>query len=167
MTFLDPEVDIPLSAKELARVCANPDRFNIVMAVQRPGVAIFSSRLEFEHFKPDTQRNMLFDLYHSEVQGGLYFITVSIPKEDRHFAEKIAREEKLRIVDGVPHFITPQGISVFPVNSPNTFTLENGPDHPCNKPGFDPVKAQAEEIARCEAIYAAHREWWQKLKGGG
>jgi len=94
----------------------------------RPGFRLFITRLEYEHYVPDTVRNELLKLAIIDWESMIWAM-VSIPKKEVPLAEKIAGECGLRIVNGVPTFIDKTGISQFPVNEPNLFTLENIPGH--------------------------------------
>lgn len=94
----------------------------------RPGVRLFSTRLEYEHYVPETVRNELFKIALINWED-IIWILVSIPKEDAPLAEKIAEECGLRFADGVPTIFASEGLTQFPVNEPNLFTLENIPGH--------------------------------------
>lgn len=99
-----------------------------MMVPPRPGVRIFSTRLEYEHFVPGTTRNELYKIAIINWEDFIW-ILVSIPTGDASLAEKIAEECGLRFADGVPTIIASEGIVQFPINEPNLFTLENIPGH--------------------------------------
>lgn len=150
----------------LKKRCADPSRVNIVVPLGRPGAVIYLTRLEYEHFAPDTPWNDLFDLFESKHQGVMCY-TASIPAEALPIAQQVAEEEKLCLVNGTLGFLTGEGLTPFVVDSPNTYALESLPEHPCNSKGFDPHEALGEEIERCEVIHAAHYEKFMATKGKG
>ncbi len=105
------------------------DRFGIVGGPHRIGFAKFITRLEWEHYDPKNEklndRFQIFIINH----GGLPFIVISIPLEDRHLAEKIAAECDLRFTDGVPAvFGGGSHNPSFPIQHRNLWSVENLPD---------------------------------------
>lgn len=138
----------PMSLVEILKRCEDPSRFNIVGSYLRPGAAIFAMRLEYENYIPDTPANDDF-LYYEIQFAAMGWPVLSIPAKDRHIAERIAQEEGLKLSKGVPAEVVTG--EIFPLNSPNTYTLEN-----LSLPR-KPVAAMDDELKRCEAIQAAHK----------
>jgi len=78
----------------------------------RPGVRLFSTRLEYEHYVPGTVRNGLYRIAIINRED-IIWVLISIPKEDAPLAGKIAGECGLRFADGVPTIIASEGSSNF------------------------------------------------------
>jgi len=119
------------TTEEELRRFSNDERFVhfVGMATpRRPGVMLFAIKLEFWYFPPDTEKNDDFVLHRIEWQSMLWMV-VSIPRQYMDLAKKIAAESGLRIVDGIPTIITPEGTQPFPMGSDNVFALENVPGH--------------------------------------
>ena len=95
----------------------------------RPGVADTMQMLEFNHYRPNTPRNDLFQLRMVEWMEITWGI-VSIPIAEKAFMEHIALVNSVRITDGVPTMFADGGMYRFPVDNPRIFTLENTRDHP-------------------------------------
>lgn len=128
------------------------DRFGIVGGPMRIGFAKFMTRLEWEHYSPlDEELNDRFQMFIIH-HGGLPFILLSIPLEDRHLAEKIAAECDIRFADGIPHVFGGKGDPEFPIKHKNIWSCENLP----NSGVYNGKSAelQAEEIAWLKEFWA-------------
>lgn len=112
--------------EDVAEFMRNPRNVHYIgmLMPPRPGVRLFATRLEYEHYVPGTVRNELYKIAIINWED-IIWILVSIPKEDAPLAGKIAEECGLRFADGVPTIITSEGLAQFPVNETNLFTLEN------------------------------------------
>lgn len=116
--------------EDVAEFVRNPRNVHYIgmLMPPRPGVRLFATRLEYEHYVPGTVRNELYKIAIINWED-IIWILVSIPKEDAPLAGKMAEECGLRIADGVPTIIASEGVTQFPVNETNVFTLENIPSH--------------------------------------
>lgn len=119
------------SDEDLQRFFAIPSFIHYVGMLNppRPGVADCFQTLEFTYFKPGTSRNHVFVMRVIEWEEILWGI-VSIPIEEKHFMEKAAQVNRLRIADGIPMMLTGNGMRRFPVSNERIFTLENISGHP-------------------------------------
>ena len=119
------------TTEEELRRFSNDERFIHFVSMstpRRPGVMLFAIKLEYRYFPPGTERNDDFVLHVINWQNMIWML-VSIPRECMSLAKKIAAESGLRIVDGIPTIITPEGTQPFPMGSDNVFALENVPGH--------------------------------------
>ena len=124
-----PEISRPLKEDELKEMTKDESRFFIIgmLMPTRIGVTLFGTLLEYRHYPPGTPKNDLFQLVMSNWEKMLWGI-MSIPIEDKVYAEKIAEECGLRLTDGIPSVIdgnAPDGVIFFPVtDSERIMTLE-------------------------------------------
>lgn len=118
-----------MSDAELEAFVADPSRIHYVGMLARPGVYECSQTLEDTHYTPGTPRNDLFGLIIIHWQG-LAWGLISIPADEKDFMVRAAAASGLRIANGIPHMIGPEGMSRFPANGPNVFGLENVSGHP-------------------------------------
>lgn len=131
------------------------DRLFLVCMLLRPGVATFTTRLEFEHFPPLTAANAELDLYTVE-WSDLPWAVISIPKTKRHLAEEVAEQCGLRIADGIPWVIGGDGDQHFPLHGPNVFTMENVRESKVYDGIQQAEEMKQDDIEQAKAIAAAH-----------
>ena len=91
-----------------------------------PGVLLFSTKLEFCHFPPRSEKgkDLSCDILYWE---GMEWVVLSIPKGYMDLAKKLAKETGLRISEGGPHMVIEKKSVSFPIESSNLFTLERIP----------------------------------------
>ena len=157
MRKFDGPGEVPVVADLKADSLDQSRVFYVAMGT-RPGVQRFLTRLEYEHFTPDTPENAKFVLYMSRFAETLWFV-VSIPAERQPVADTIATECGLRAVQGaIPRLMDQDGVHSFPITAgDNVFTVENIDGHPVY--GNDKAKIAemvAEEFETCRKIVDDH-----------
>lgn len=125
------------SPSDYHRFFANPKFIHYVgmLMPPRPGFEDCIKMLEFTHYVPNTERNHLFVMRVLDWADILWGI-ISIPFEEKHFMERMAQVNGLRIADGIPTMFAEGGVHPFPIMSRNLFTLENLPNHPVYQAGL-------------------------------
>jgi hypothetical protein len=118
--------------EQLQAWVADPKWIHFAALIQRPGVGACAETLEHAHYKPGTPANDLFNLRLIPF-GGFPWALISIPLEDRPKMERAAAASGLRVANGVPTMIGPEGVTRFPVDNERIFTLENVSGHPVYK----------------------------------
>jgi len=126
-----PEISRPMEDDELKEMTKDESRFFIIGMLMPPriGVALFGSLLEYRHYSPMTPSNDLFQLVMLNWEG-MFWGVISIPIEDRVYAERIAKECGLKLAEGIPSVIdgtdlSRSGFKFFPVtDSERILTLE-------------------------------------------
>lgn len=108
---------------------ADQQWIHFVGMAQRPGVADCLQTMEHSHYPPESDGNDNFHLRILQWEEIVWFIT-SIPRVDYKKMEAVALACGLRITNGVPRIINDKGLSSFPIDQDNVFTLENIPTHP-------------------------------------
>jgi hypothetical protein len=95
----------------------------LVCNIHRLGGATFLTRLEYEHYAPDSERNDDFTVYHLFYNNIPYYI-IEIPAKDFKLVPALAEECGLRPVPGKPQSI---GDDAFNLKCPDfsCFTLES------------------------------------------
>lgn len=149
---------LPESDQELQEFLRDPQFVHFVGSLQpvRPGVQLFMVKLEYLHFNPWSPRN---DQLHLRIFDwhAMKWAMVSIPRSERHLAEKIAGECSVRISDGVPTLIAGGGVEKFPASNERVFSLENTARHPVydNDPEIfrTVMEAEQREIERIITEY--------------
>lgn len=116
--------------EESAQFFNNPDFIHFVGSIgpPRPGVSLFMVKLEHTYFPSGTDANKYFFLRMQKWEG-IIWVIVSIPKEKKNLAEKIAAETGLRIADGIPHMFHSGQVTGFPISNERVFTLVNIDEH--------------------------------------
>jgi len=143
------------------RYANNPDCFCIVSMVKpyRVGTNIFTVSLEYNHFKPGTDKNKDFQFMFVKWQDMIYSIIV-IPYKERDLAYKVAEETGMRISDGIPVSITGKGEEVFPIHSPRVFSLSNAKDSLIYTGSAEDIKKLGEEEDdKVNNIFQKHEKW--------
>lgn len=124
---MNPPTTNGITASEIQAHFDANDRFGMVGFMGRVGFSKFMTRLEHEHYDPkNDELNARYQMFLISHQG-LMFVVISIPLEDRHLAEKIATECDLRFGNGVPTFISSNGVVHFPIQHKNLWLCENLP----------------------------------------
>ena len=124
-----PEISREMEENELQEMTKDESRFFIIGMLMpiRIGAALFGSLLEYRHYPPMTPSNDLFQLVMLNWQG-IFWGVISIPIEDRVYAERITKECGLKLAEGIPSVIDPteeKGVIFFPVtDSERILTLE-------------------------------------------
>jgi hypothetical protein len=88
-----------------------------------PGVELFATRLEHEHFNPLTDRESLLELRHIEWMG-LLFMMITIPFQDWKLIHRTAEAVGLRVSTGIPMVINCNDYFCFPMRSFRIRSLE-------------------------------------------
>ena len=114
-----------------------------------PGIRECLNTVQYTHFRPENQRNVLF-FTHKLSYAGKAFIIMSVPVEDRDAVEKIIKECSLEITKGVPAIYTKKGWVTFLFDSGRMFFLDNAPDHPIHR--GDPLIEQVLRKAERETV---------------
>jgi|SRR6516225_3740662 hypothetical protein len=102
--------------------------FYVIGACFRPGVVVFATRLEHEHYRPGSGKNCKYRLVIVNWpldEWKIHWYVVGFPIEDRHTAEALAKECGLRFADGVPCMLSQGKHEFFPMDGPNVYNLEN------------------------------------------
>jgi len=107
-------------------------------------VRLYYTRLEREHYLPETPRSDLLKLSIIEWFGCEWLI-ISAPRCDGHLLRKIATECGLEVVQGALTILGPEGLKQFPINGDNVFSLFNVPDHPVHKSRPEEIKAMMDK----------------------
>lgn len=121
-------MEVSESYDQVRAFVADPKWMHFVGMLMRPGVGGCAETLEHTHYKPGTPANDLFQLHIIKWED-LVWGLISIPIEDRSKMERAAAANGLRIANGVPFMIGPNGPSRFPVENNRIFTLENIKGH--------------------------------------
>ena len=100
--------------------------FLCLIIPRRPGVLLFSVKLEYSYFPPNTQKNEEYRLHMINWED-MTWSMISIPEEYSHMAHGVADEVGVRIADGIPHTSTDglKTLRAFPIKGNNVFTIEN------------------------------------------
>lgn len=153
----------PITDEEFLRIVQNPEYVYFLGMVQprRPGILLFTVKLEYLHFPPDTERNQLFQLIMVDWEE-MKWAAIGIPRREKAIAEKVAKSAGVRIANGVPVLINRQllvtsrtridGVEaeyLAPPETPNLFALENVKSHPIYAGSHEVmIAAEDEEIQR-------------------
>tara|TARA_B100000614_G_scaffold262909_1_gene300458 strand:- start:47558 stop:48061 length:504 start_codon:yes stop_codon:yes gene_type:complete len=148
----------PTTLAEITEFCNSENRFNIIVMANRPCVNWFCMKLEYENFVPGTPDNDEFQFFQIKWEEMTWFV-ISIPADKREVAEQVAAETGMRIADGIPTMLGPDGPSRFPIDGSNTFSIENAPDSKIYQGPEGREQAQKRADAACEAIQARHDAW--------
>ena len=133
-----------ISEDDFRALSNQTDRLYLIALLIRPGVASFTTKLEFEHFPPLSAKNDELDVYILE-WFDLPWTVVSIPMNQRSVAESVAAEVGLRFTDGIPLMFGDGKEEFFPLSGSNVFSLENIPGSPV----YDGFK-KAEELRHAD-----------------
>lgn len=111
------------SDEALQAFLADPSRVHFVSMLLRPRVSEAISELEHTHYPPGTPKN---DDFHLRMMNweGMQFVMASIPAKDRGLMQQVVSTHKLRIANGVPTMVGPDGVKRFPADNERVFTLE-------------------------------------------
>lgn len=175
-----------MKEKTLQELADDPSLFHIVYGIEplRPGGRLFSVKLEYEHYEPDTARNDLFQMRFTKLDEMLLAI-ITIPLSEKHIAEKVAEETGMRLADGIPFVMgelvkitgntrpeymleeTKKDAKFLHMNSPRVFSLENASNSNVYKGGnIGPAHIKEFEEAKMQDIFAAFKVKWLKNNPG-
>lgn len=120
----------PVSVEELKKIGKKKRLVFFVgmMAPRRPGVQLFAVMLEYVYFPPMTEKNKEIVVSIAFWEGALWQI-VGIPKKYFGAAKSIAGQIGLEISRTIPHSVSPDGETAFPLKGKNVFTLLNVKNH--------------------------------------
>ena len=164
----------PISKEDFVALSEDKSRTFIVAMSNRPGACLFAAQLEFDHFPPLSPLNEEFQVY-MVLWNHLEWFVISLPAKKYELAEEVAKQNCLRIADGVPVFMGNFPVSIiaalrqppgngipcefFLLQGDNVFTLENNRESPIYG---DPKSA--DEIRRSElgAVERLQKEFLTK-----
>jgi hypothetical protein len=129
----------------------------------RPGVQIFSTRLEHECYKPDTDKNEEFRMAIVK-WNDLHFSIVNIPEAGLMEALIIAEECGLRFAEGTPRMFggnISEGATFPFFNEKTCRMLENVRGHEIYEKQ-NAMEIFKEETEQCKEIFKKHLEWINK-----
>lgn len=140
---------------------SDPKKAHFVIQTDRLGSSLFPVKLEYEHYRPRSGRNKLldFDVMNWPYVGNqpmLMWFVVSIPKEDYHLAEQVAKECGLEIINDVTVVLHEGKAEEFPLQGDNVYTLKNNTSSVQYKNDGETIEKQkAAEKKMCEDIINA------------
>jgi len=110
--------------EEINAIHGKRDSIYIISYMLRLGSINFMTRLEYEHYPPDTSLNDLYTLFHLKYNDALHYV-IEIPKTGFEKADALAKECGLKLVPGKP--FSPD-YEQFAIKSDSCFTLEMNKD---------------------------------------
>lgn len=140
---------------DLKRAAEDPTRFHICGDMNRIGVSLFMTKLEYTHYPPRSGKNHLFEFRILKWPDDfpMYWVIASIPIEDREMAELLIPECGLRLANGIPMMLGGGKELVFPMSGDRVWCLENSSGHPIyNNNQAEIKKLKAEQDAEVEKI---------------
>lgn len=148
---------------EFARMIS-PEKigFIVQLAPRRVGTLAFISFLEYRHFAPGTASATELQIALIPWEGMRWAVLV-IPLVKRPLAEELLQRLGLRIADGVPTCFSASGVSRFPIDQANVYTIENIQGHFVYR--NDPALGKTAEQLEDEAVERERREWQLSRKG--
>jgi hypothetical protein len=102
----------------------DPIKFYVVAMATRNGVHDFTKRVEDTYFPVGTPANDLLEIGTTVWLGMLYLI-LAVPSDYTDRVKQCAREEGMKVCDGVPTMIENGTKQFFPLRGPNVWSLEN------------------------------------------
>jgi hypothetical protein len=138
----------------------DPTMLIIVSEVTRPGVQLFTTKLECTVFPIGTPHNKHFNfgLYNWKACTACPFALILIPRASREVAEIIAKECDLQIMDG--EIFTRQNddtLAFFPINGSAVVRLENLPTSPVHRGAVDPEEDPSDYVQRLRIMLEDER----------
>ena len=153
LKFIEPE--------ELEKLVRNEKFIYIFGKIgpPRPGVMLFSTKLEYLYFPPGTKKNEDFNCYIMGWQN-IDWLVMSIPRDYMNLAKQLVKESGLRIVEGAPRRIINRKSTSFPLRSSNLFTLESIPRqiHEGLKDYREIILEEFEKVKSIERDYLSKNE---------
>lgn len=143
-----------LTDEEFTSLSKDEDKLFIVCMGGRPGIQLFFTDLEYNHFIPGTPINDRFNVL-LEKWEGMAWVVIEVPMKYQSLVSEVAERNGMRIADGIP-MILGEDVSAFPLKGDNVFTLENAPDSVIYKGAEARAKFELAERAKCEAIVHHH-----------
>ena len=92
----------------------------LVSSMARKGAIDFLTRLEYDFYPPDTDKNDDFNVFHTTYNQILHYI-IEIPSRDFETARQLALTYNFKCVPGLPH---QPGGDDFSIHGHACFTLE-------------------------------------------
>lgn len=131
------------SDESLQAFVADPQWVHFVGALMREQLGAVFEELEHAHYPPGTPKN---DLFHLRLMNWeeMQWAMASIPAQDKHLMEAVCAKHGMRVADGVPTMVGPDGVKRFPADNARVFHLEargmpkkamddvGGVDHPAD-----------------------------------
>lgn len=118
----------------LQKAADDPDKVHFIVQVDRLGSRLFCVKLEYEHFKPRSGRNKLYDFhiinwpYDSKGKPIMMWFVVGIPKGDFALAERVAAETGMKIVTDIPLMVYEDKQKVFPMSGDRVYSIGTNPE---------------------------------------
>lgn len=151
----------------LQKAADTPGRTHFIVQCDRLGSQLFCMKLEYEHFPPRSVKNNLFDLFiakwpppEEDTDGfTLMWYILGIPEEQKHLAEKVAKECGLKIKEEIPIIFSNAKEYTFPMNGPRVFSIESNPKSRIYENDSEVFKKLREgEYDECRKILAADEQ---------
>lgn len=143
-----------VTTADLEKLAENPKLFHVVTMLERPGAAYYFNFLEYNYFPPATSLNEEFE-YRIFNWNGLRWGIGTFPIEKKQVAYETAEKTDMRLADGVPILIGPNGNNTFPLSSDRVFCLENAAGSSLYQEGGR-QDIQIEENLKIEKLWAEH-----------
>lgn len=156
--------NLVITDETLQRMADDPDWFHVVCMVSRPGTILFIRKLELEHYRPSTPRNNLYNLVDIDWED-LKWIVISIPLNERHLADKVAKECGMAFSDGIPHMIERGKVKQFPMSSERVFSLRNSENSIVYNGIVAAEMTRDLEMKAIEELDRKHNEWLNSQVG--
>lgn len=122
---------IPVTTKQIQDFVDSKKDYHHYLGIivpYRPGVKICFTRVEYELFTPDTEKNDMFHMYILNWKETKYAM-FSVPSIFSSQVEKIATECGIKLIKGFPLIIDGEGFHQFPIHSDSLFHMENTKGH--------------------------------------
>ncbi len=152
---IDSIEGLPLDHQSFISMSKDKDKLFIVCMTGCPGIRSFIMSLEYSHFPPGTPMNDLFQYYLSKWEEMQWEI-VQVPIKYKDLVWKVAEENRMRIVDGVPQLIGGGEQKPFPLTGDNVFTVENERNSKVYEGRTASQEVMKEDIKRAKSIMDAH-----------
>lgn len=133
MVNIDPRKEFHDNYAYLQAAADDPDKVHFIVQTERLGSRLFCVKLEYTYYRPRSGRNKLFDFHmvnwpYIDGQPVMMWFVVGIPKSEMEYAETVAKECGLEIINDTQVMWTPgQSAEEFPMKGENVYTLKNNP----------------------------------------
>lgn len=134
---------------DLVNKVNSPDWIIVHCMLWRPGVNLWCTRLEYEHFTPDTPANQLFTMHVGEIEEMLIG-TITFPAASLEACNAIAEQCGIRLVHGNITVFGPTGENSMPIVGNNVYSIENVSGHWV----YNNDRKEYEEKLEAEALQA-------------
>lgn len=171
-----PNDETPVDKEELIQTCSNPDVFNYVCLLMRPGFYGWIVELEYTRFKPDTDANDDFHMAVCKFPDNdpipqLTVGVITIDRDGKEYADSLLWKHGLKKTQpGMAlKCFGPKGGEDFFIHGPNTVILENHSKGGQNVAYTnDPEKMKAaykHERDMVEHFFKEHLAWIETPEG--